>query len=120
MPDWLLFPLLLLALLALGVQRRRAMKKIMRNSGQRPDGSWEPGRAPSDMTAVGKTATVISLVAFTGIVVMRVADGGPGWLWGVAVAVIVACLLTVLLSERRRVRREGVDIGHGPGRLGPE
>ena len=113
MPEALLFLLFVPLLVALWALRRRSTTDLMRRSGQRGDGTWEPGRAPSDMTLVGKVASAVGLAAVLVVVVLRITDGGEGWMWAAAFGVGAVCVATVIISERRRVRREGVDVGYG-------
>ncbi|MEE6273151.1 hypothetical protein [Georgenia wangjunii] len=117
MPDVVFVLMLLAVALLAGAVRYKMFKRIMRNSGQREDGTWEPGRAPSDATLVGKIAMGVVLLAFVVAAVLRLVDDAPGWLWALTTGVMAVAMTTLLVSERRRIRREGVDVGHGPGRL---
>ena len=94
------------AVVVLGVATRIFMRRRAR-AGRRPDGSWEEGRRLSDMTIGGKLARAVALVALPAAGVLRIVDNWP-WFW-------VSCVVGVLaafvgnISERRRVRREGID-----------
>jgi len=119
-PDWLFVPLVLAVAVVAMVARHRSFRRLMRNSGQREDGSFEPGRGPSDMTVVGKVALGVAMLAFVAMTVLRVRDDAPGVLWALAGGVMAVAVVAGLVSERRRIRREGVDVGYGPGRLRPD
>lgn len=76
--------------------------------GRRPDGSWEDGRRVRDMTLGGKSALVIMFVALVAVLVVVVTDAPLPWLWG-GFAVVLLAGATGIASERRRMRREGID-----------
>ncbi|MBO0919567.1 hypothetical protein J1G42_01855 [Cellulomonas sp. zg-ZUI222] len=117
MPDVLLGVLVGLPVLGISWYLRGATTRdLLLRSGQREDGSWEPGRAPSDMTPVGKVALGAGMAGVVACVVLRVTGSDDGRLWVAALAVVLVSVVTVTVSERRRVRRRALDVEGGPGR----
>ena len=93
---------------ASGVVRRKAMARMDRRAGRRPDGSYPPGRRLEDMTPVAKAATGIAVPAFLATAVLRFADGQERWFW-ISCLVAMTAAGVVLVSEKRRARREGLE-----------
>lgn len=97
--------------------RSRMLRRLMLSSGMREDGTWEDGRSPDDMTRAGKAALWAGVLAFGAMVVLSFVDDVPAAVFGLIGLVLAGTFATVVVSERRRIRRDGVDVGHGPGRL---
>lgn len=71
---------------------------------RRPD-HHEEGRRVRDMTPSAKAVGVLVGAALVGVVVGRSLEPVPVWFWWCAMAVVSGAIF-VVLSERRRVRRD--------------
>lgn len=87
--------------------RPKALWKWAR-AGRRPDGSWEEGRRLRDMTPWGKLLLVTTGVAWAASVVLSFVTQFSPWFW-VSALVGIGAAFGVAISERRRLRRQGID-----------
>ncbi|WP_380168321.1 hypothetical protein [Jannaschia sp. R86511] len=91
-----------------GLLVNRTIYREWSRPGRAPDGSWEKGRRVRDMTAGGKALLLVSLVAFVVALALRVVDRWPVALWACVAVAIVAAFLSHG-SEKRRLKREGIE-----------
>lgn len=111
MPE--LPPLLFLAtLVVVGVTaaavRFKLFRKMQRQAGRRPDGSYPEGRRFRDMSLPTQVAMVIAVVAFGVFSVLRVvAEDSPATWWAIGIALAASVVGVVL--EKRRTRRLGLE-----------